>query len=184
MKIIVGLGNPDKEYDKTNHNVGFMVLDKVCASLNKKFGKNYCDSLIAEANIKGEKIVFAKPLTYMNNSGKAVKGLMKKFSAESPTLLVLADDYDVQAGTIRLKQSVSSTTHNGIKSIISELGNKEFNRVKISIGKKPNSEMSTADFVLSKIKSPDTFKAIDKAADLVLDYVNGAEIDALMQKYN
>ena len=156
MKIIVGLGNPGKEYENTNHNAGYMVLDKLAGEFSAKFSKKGCDSELAEIYEGGEKVILAKPLTYMNNSGIAVKGLVKKYKINpSEELVIIADDFDIQEGEIKIKKQSGNTTHNGIKSIKYELQTNEFIRVKISIGSKPQF-MDTADFVLSKIKNEKT----------------------------
>ena len=184
MKIIVGLGNPGKEYENTNHNAGYMVLDKLAGEFSAKFSKKGCDSELAEIYEGGEKVILAKPLTYMNNSGIAVKGLVKKYKINpSEELVIIADDFDIQEGEIKIKKQSGNTTHNGIKSIKYELQTNEFIRVKISIGSKPQF-MDTADFVLSKIKNEKTYDAIDKGAEAISLFIKGEQIDKIMQKFN
>lgn len=184
MKIIAGLGNPGKEYENTNHNAGYMVLDKIAKEYSVKFSKKACDSEIAEIFIDGEKIILAKPLTYMNNSGIAIKGFVKKYKINpSEDLVVIADDFDIQEGEIRIKKQSGNTTHNGIKSIKYELQTNEFIRVKISIGAKPQF-MDTADFVLSKIKNEKTYDSVSKGAEAISLFIKGEPIDKIMQKFN
>ncbi len=184
MKLIVGLGNPGSEYEFTNHNAGFLVVTKVAEILGKKFNKKQCDSEISEFFIDGEKIVLARPLTFMNNSGIAVKQLVKKYNVNTKTeLVVVSDDFDIKEGTIRIKSVSGNSTHNGIRSIKAELNTNEFIRLKISIGEKQPA-MSVADFVLSKIRNDQTFVAIDKGVNAIINYINGASAEDLMQKYN
>ena len=145
MKLIVGLGNPDKEYDKTRHNVGFMVIDNYLGSVNwsNKFNALYCEKVI-----NGEKIIFVKPLTYMNNSGNAVGEFVRYFNIDNKDILVIQDDLDLNVGDYKLKMHSSSGGHNGIKSIIASLGNQDFPRLKVGIGSVKKDEV--IDYVLGK----------------------------------
>ena len=183
MRLIVGLGNPETQYDNTNHNIGFDVVTRVAEELGVKFKTKECLSLVAQAFCQGEKVVFAKPQTYMNNSGDAVRQLVRKYGVDPRTeLLIVCDDFDILEGTIRFRESTSHTTHNGIKSIISVVG-KDFLKLKVSIGKKPEF-MPTADFVLAKIRNEKTYEARDKAVSAVLDFFKGEPLNVLMQKYH
>ncbi|MBP3630504.1 MAG: aminoacyl-tRNA hydrolase [Clostridia bacterium] len=184
MKIIVGLGNPGKEYEKTNHNAGFSVVNFVCEKFSEKFSKKECDAEVAIFFVNGEKIVIAKPQTYMNNSGISVRKLVDKYKINpSEDLMIISDDFDTKEGTVRIRKQSGSTTHNGIRSIKQHLSTNEFLRVKVSIGSKPEN-MEVADFVLSKIKSEATNKAIATAVDAVSDFINGDTIEQIMQKYS
>ena len=183
MRLIVGLGNPETQYDNTNHNIGFDVVSCAVQKKGAKFKKKECLSLVSEFFVNGEKIIVAKPQTYMNLSGDAVKQLVKKYDVDVKSeLLVVCDDYDIPEGTIKFRSSTSHTTHNGIKSIIAVVG-KEFLKLKVSIGKKPEN-MPTADFVLAKIKNDKTYEARDKAVDAVCDFIAGVSLVELMQKYH
>ena len=184
MKIIVGLGNPGREYDLTNHNAGFSVVDSVCLKFNEKFTKKDCDCEVASFFVDGEKILLAKPQTYMNNSGFAVRKLVDKYKIDvKNNLVIISDDFDTKAGTIRIRKQSGSTTHNGVRSIKQHLGTNEFIRIKVSIGEKPEN-MDTADFVLAKVKNQSTFDAIDIATMAVVSFVQGEKIDNVMQKYS
>lgn len=184
MRLVVGLGNIGKEYEKTNHNAGFMVLDSVADKLGFTFKNRGCETDYAELNHNGEKFIFAKPRTYMNDSGKAVKSLCKKFDISVTDVLVVVDDIDQEPGQIRVRASGSAGTHNGLKSIIRETGSTDFARVRVGIGGKAENQ-DLADFVLSNMKLSDNQKfGLEKAVSAVLDYVEGCSILELMTKYN
>lgn len=184
MKLILGLGNIGKEYDCTNHNAGFMVIDKLAESLQMKFNKRGCDADYAEGNINGEKIVLGKPRTYMNSSGLAAKSLLKKFKIEPKDMLVLVDDIDLDKGKIRIRNSGSAGSHNGLKSIIAELGTENFARVRIGIGK-PAPNQDLADFVLSKMKLDESqLQGLEMAADAAKEFVYGESLEKIMQHFN
>ena len=185
IRLVVGLGNIGKQYESTVHNMGFMVVDKVASKLGVSFKKKECDAEIAEVFKNSEKIILAKPTTYMNNSGIAVKALAKKYKIAIEDIVVISDDIDLVPGRIRIREKGSAGTHNGLKSIIAELGDSNFKRIRIGVGKPTNEYMDLADFVLSKAKMTDELKmGIDKGADCVYDLVNGNTIDVVMQKYN
>ncbi len=145
MKLVVGLGNPGREYKNTRHNMGFMVLDNY---LGKVDWKNKMESYFFNTNIAGEDVIFLKPLTYMNLSGMAVSKVVNFYKIALSDILIIQDDLDLNVGTYKIKKNSSSGGHNGIKSIINELGSDEFLRLKIGIGK--NSMIPTDKYVLSK----------------------------------
>lgn len=153
MKLIVGLGNPDKKYEKTYHNIGFLCVDALAASLGLSFSKKYGNAKIAEGHYNGEKIILAKPQTYMNLSGESVLKIKNKFKLEDENILTILDDIDLPVGVVRYRQSGSAGTHNGLRNIIKLLGTNEIPRLRIGIGR--NEKMDLADFVLSKISSED-----------------------------
>ena len=184
LKIIVGLGNPGREYEKTNHNAGFSVVNFVCEKFNERFSKKECEAEIASFFVNGEKVILAKPQTYMNNSGISVRKLVDKYKINpSEDLMIISDDFDTKEGTIRIRKISGSSTHNGIRSIKQHLSTNQFLRIKVSIGPKPEN-MEVADFVLSKIKNESTNHAINNAVDAVVDFVNGDTIEQIMQKYS
>ena len=184
MKLIVGLGNIGKEYADTNHNVGFMVVDRVAEMLGENIKKTGCDADYAEFNKNGEKIILAKPRTYMNESGRSVKSFMKKYGFEIGDVLVINDDIDLEPGFVRIRKSGSAGTHNGLKSIIRETGSGEFNRVRVGIGAKQEHQ-DLANFVLSKMRMTENQKlGLEKAASSVYDYILGSSVDEIMSKYN
>lgn len=181
MKLIVGLGNPDKEYDKTRHNVGFMVIDNYLGSVNwsNKFNALYCEKVI-----NGEKIIFVKPLTYMNNSGNAVGEFVRYFNIDNKDILVIQDNLDLNVGDYKLKMHSSSGGHNGIKSIIASLGNQDFPRLKVGIGSVKKDEV--IDYVLGKFSKSELevlnelFNTFDK---IINSFINEG-IDKTMNVYN
>lgn len=184
MKLIVGLGNIGKEYADTNHNAGFMVIDRVAEMLGESIKKTGCDADYAEFNKNGEKIILAKPRTYMNESGRAVKSFMKKYGFEISDVLVINDDIDLEPGFVRIRKSGSAGTHNGLKSIIRETGSGDFNRVRVGIGSKQEHQ-DLANFVLGKMRMTENQKqGLEKAASSVYDYILGSSVDEIMSKYN
>lgn len=181
MKLIVGLGNPGKEYEKTRHNVGFMVLDYFPGNNfdGEKFNAEY-----KKTKINDENVLFIKPLTYMNLSGEAVIKYVNFYKIDIKDILVIQDDLDLETGTIRIKYKSSSGGHNGIKSIIDNLGTDEIPRLKIGISN--NKNMDTKDYVLNKF-SGEELEIIDKQLPLIKEIIenfisNG--IDDTISKYN
>ena len=184
MKLIVGLGNIGKEYADTNHNAGFMVVDRLSEMLGENIKKTGCDADYAEFNKNGEKIILAKPRTYMNESGRSVKSFMKKYGFEINDVLVINDDIDLEPGFVRIRKSGSAGTHNGLKSIIRETGSGDFNRVRVGIGAKQEHQ-DLANFVLGKMRMTENQKlGLEKAANAVYDYILGSSVDEIMSKYN
>jgi peptidyl-tRNA hydrolase, PTH1 family len=135
VKLIVGLGNPGKEYAQTRHNVGFWAIDRLASDLNIDVTKSKFKSLYGEGMHKGEKVVLLKPMTYMNLSGEAVREAMTWYKPNLEDILVIFDDMDIPVGKLRLRQKGSAGGHNGIKSLIQHLGTQEFNRIKIGVGR-------------------------------------------------
>ena len=147
MKIIVGLGNPGKDYELTRHNVGFYILDKYLGEVKWKNAKQ--NALIYEETCNGEKVIFVKPLTYMNNSGEAIREIIKYYKAYIDDLLVIQDDISIVLGKSRVKYESTDGGHNGIKSIINCLGTNKFLRLKVGLAKEH--EVDTIDYVLGKL---------------------------------
>lgn len=184
MKLIVGLGNIGEEYANTNHNAGFMIVDRLASKCGFAFKNRGCESDYAEFNSGKDKFIIAKPRTYMNDSGKAVKSLMKKFGVEKEDIIIVVDDIDTNPGFVRLRKSGSAGSHNGLKSIIAEIGTTEFKRLRLGIGKQ-NEHQDLANFVLSRMKMTDEQKqGLDKGLDAIYDYVMGLDFDNIMSKYN
>lgn len=155
MKVVVGLGNPGKEYELTRHNIGFMILD---AYLGDVSWKEQYNAYIYEKRVNDEKIIFAKPLTYMNNSGESVKKILSFYKINPEDLLVIQDDIALALGKCRIKYDSSDGGHNGIKSIINNLGTNKFYRLKIGLAKE-NENIDTISYVLGKLtkKEKDQF---------------------------
>ena len=183
-KLVVGLGNIGEKYKNTNHNMGFMVLDKVAKELGFTFKKNMCSSTVAQINVEGQTIVFAKPSTYMNNSGEAVKSLCAKFGVDkSKDLLIISDDIDLSPSQIRIRQKGSAGSHNGLKSIVEHLGTTDFNRLRVGVGR-PDKQL-IIDFVLANAKLDESLnEGLDKAKEAVIMFAKGNDISNIMQKFN
>ena len=183
MKLIVGLGNPGKEYENTRHNIGFMVIDKItkyyeCSKLKKKFG-----GLYTEKRINNEMVLFLKPQRYINLSGEVVKKFVDYYDIDVSDILIINDDLDLEVGSLKLKQSGSSGGHNGLKNIELCLGTREYKRLKIGISN--NKNIDTKEYVLGKIgvDSEKINKVIDLSLDIFNDYLVMSFSD-LMSKYN
>lgn len=169
MKLIVGLGNPDRQYERTYHNAGFRAIDAFAEKVDAHFTKRMCDGLVAETRIAGEKIFLLKPLTYMNLSGISVRQMAQKFKIAPQDIYVFVDDIDLPLNKIRYRESGSAGTHNGLKSIVNELGSTEFRRLKIGIGR-DEKFADLADFVLSRIPD-DKLQIIDKEIETACDFL-------------
>lgn len=167
MKCIVGLGNPGRKYKKTRHNIGFMVVDELARrhqwELNKKkFNGDYTVEIVNQ-----EKVILLKPQTFMNLSGESLRPLMDFYELEAKDILVVYDDLDLPIGKIRLRQKGGHGGHNGIRSIIDHLGEKDFNRLRVGIDR-PKTGMSVIDHVIGnfdKVELPEVKDSLDKAAD-------------------
>ena len=167
MKIVVGLGNYGDRYAYTFHNMGFLAVDCLSDRWGIQLKTRECDALTGVGSVHGEKVVLAKPLTYMNLSGRAVKQLLARYKATNRDLIVLFDDIDIDRATVRVRQSGSGGTHNGMRNIIEEIGTQDFPRVRIGIGRQPE-RMPLADYVLSDVPAaerPALAEAIEKACD-------------------
>ena len=186
MFLIVGLGNPEEKYAKTFHNMGFLAAGDAAALLDAKFRKKECEASVAEAYVGGEKIVIARPLTYMNASGRAVKQLMARYKISPAELVVIYDDYDLPKGHVRIRPSGSAGTHNGMRSVIAETGLTEFARIRIGI-RDPEVNIPIINYVLAQIKKEDYplfADACSSAADAAIAFARGEEIERVMSAYN
>ena len=169
--LIVGLGNPGREYEKTRHNCGFRAVDLLAENLGCKIDKLKFQGLYAQANYNGTKVFLLKPQTYMNLSGRSVLQLSAYFNIPPQRIIVMFDDISLEPGRLRIRPNGSAGGHNGIKSIIQEVGSQEFPRVKIGVGAKPNPNYDLADWVLS------TFSANEeKALAVSLDNASKAAL--------
>ena len=184
MKLVVGLGNPGKEYERTRHNAGFMVLDELANNYNFSFSKNKFQGLYSEANINGEKVIFLKPQKYMNLSGEVIQSFLKFYKISIKDLLIFHDDLDLPCGKIRIKQKGSSGGHNGLKDIEKNIGTQEYNRVKIGIAN--NKDIDTKDYVLgnfSKEEIENINTSVKTSINIFEDFLT-KDMEYLMQKYN
>ena len=169
--LIVGLGNPGREYEKTRHNAGFRALDILAAKLGCKVDKGKFQGLYGQVNYGGGKLYLLKPQTYMNLSGRSVLQLSSYFNVPPQRIIVLFDDISLEPGRLRIRADGSAGGHNGIKSIISELGSQDFPRVKIGVGAKAHPEQDLADWVLSSFSASEEKalgSALERAADAAL----------------
>lgn len=185
MFIIVGLGNIGREYENTRHNVGFMVLDILAKRFNIDIRKKHCHALLGDGRIGNEKVILAAPTTFMNNSGIAVKELVNFYKCEHDKLILIYDDADIDAGALRIRANGSSGTHNGMRSVIYQLGFDDFPRIRIGIGK-PEDGRDMMYHVLASPKGEEAEKlneALINAADAVEMIVSGKLSDA-QAKFN
>ena len=185
--MIVGLGNPGEKYFETRHNVGFMLVDKLCKEKQLTFtADKIFQAEIASTFFYGEKVYFVKPTTFMNESGKAVHALLSYYGLDIEDLVVIYDDLDMEVGKIRFRQKGSAGGHNGIKSIIKEIGTQEFDRIKIGIGR-PKDKMTVVNYVLGKFDKEDEitiFNTLDKVDKAVNYYLQTKNFEQTMQKFN
>lgn len=169
MKIIVGLGNPGREYSATRHNVGFMAVDVLAERWGATGWRERFDAQVAEYRGGGENVLLVKPQTYMNLSGRAVSALINWYKLTAADLIVIYDDVDLPAGKLRLRPGGGAGGHRGIESLFDHLGSDGFARVRIGVGRPPQ-YMETADYVLSRFtaeEQPLMAEAIKRAADAV-----------------
>jgi len=166
--LIVGLGNPGREYEKTRHNCGFRAIDVLSGKLGCKVDKLKFQGLYGQANYAGGKLYLLKPQTYMNLSGRSVLQLSAYFHIPPQRIIVIFDDISLEPGRLRIRSDGSAGGHNGIKSIISEVGSQEFPRVKVGVGAKMHPEQDLADWVLSTF-SPAEEKALESALERAAD---------------
>lgn len=185
MKLIVGLGNPTKEYDGTRHNIGFMAIDALASEYNIAVDTLKHKALIGKGLIEGQKVILAKPVTYMNLSGEAVRAIADYYKILPEDIVIIFDDTTLDVGRIRIRKKGSAGGHNGIKNIIAHLGTTEFPRIKIGIGaKRPGQDL--ADYVLARFP-----KEEKEALRQVLEDVKKAvalmvwdDIEEAMNQYN
>ena len=166
--LIVGLGNPGKEYERTRHNAGFRAVDLLAEKLGVRIDKPKFQGLYCQTNYNGNKLFLLKPQTYMNLSGRSVLQLSAYFNVPPQRIIVMFDDISLEPGRLRIRADGSAGGHNGIKSIIQEIGSQTFPRVKIGVGAKPNPNYDLADWVLS------TFSANEEKA-LAVSLANAAD---------
>jgi PTH1 family peptidyl-tRNA hydrolase len=185
MKIIVGLGNPGQEYRSTRHNIGFMVMDFLAARFRASFSHRGCFAVRAESQIEGEPVILAKPMTYMNLSGKALAALVGTYSLPVSHLLVICDDLNLSLGMIRLRAGGSAGGHKGLHSIIEALGTDLFPRLRVGIGSPPPG-VDAIDYVLEPpgVEEEAALKlAVEEAAEAVVCFLKEG-LPAAMNRFN
>jgi len=186
MYIIVGLGNPGRQYAHTRHNVGFDTVDILADRYNINVDGKKHKALYGKGFIENQKVILAKPRTFMNLSGESVRELIDFYKIdEKEELIVIYDDISLEPGQLRLRTKGSAGGHNGIKSLISHLGGQEFKRVKVGVGEKPRG-YDLADYVLSRFSKSErelVEEALERAADSVIKMITGS-MEAAMNEYN
>lgn len=174
MKMIIGLGNPGKQYEQTRHNIGFEVIDALSQQLGIPLNQSKLKGLYGMGFYKGEKVLLLKPLTYMNLSGESIRAVMDYYQVDIENLLVIYDDLDLPVGKIRLRQKGSAGGHNGIKSTIAHLGTQQFNRVRIGIDR-PTTSMPIPDYVLGRFHKEEQLgvqEAVEKSTKACVAWIN------------
>ena len=184
MKVVIGLGNPGKKYEKTRHNIGFIAVDSLRKKLNVSDEREKFQALVSEKNIDGEKVIFFKPQTFMNLSGNAVIEIINFYKLDSKKdIIVIYDDMDLSFGDIRIREKGSSGGHNGIKSIISHIG-EEFIRIKCGIGAKEKGAVEHVLGEFSQTEQKDLEEILEKIYNCVIEMLSVQNLDRIMQKYN
>lgn len=184
MKLVVGLGNPGREYEQTRHNVGFMAIDEIAKFLNVEINKEKFQGKYAETTYKNEKVILLKPGKYMNLSGEVISDYISYFKIDIKDILIIYDDLDTEVGIYRLRYQGGNGGHNGIKNIESHLGTKNYNRIKIGISN--NKNFDTKDYVLGRFSLEEKEKLNKVFNDIIpifRDYFD-LTYDNLMNKYN
>ena len=184
--LIAGLGNPGLQYEKTRHNAGFMAADRLAEKYGAQFNKHKFDAVYTDFKIGDNRILIAKPQTYMNNSGSAVTALLNFYKISTDRLIVMFDDITLDIGKLRLRRKGSHGGHNGIKDIIELAGTDEIMRIKIGVGERENRDYDLKDWVLGKIpaeQKTELDKALDRVA-LAAEEIITRGIDSAMNKYN
>lgn len=186
MYLIVGLGNPEKKYDKTKHNVGFDAIDEIIDEYNIPSSGISMKGMYGKDTISGEKVIVMKPMTYMNLSGHAVRAFVDYYKLNPATdLIVIYDDVDLPTGQLRIRKKGSAGSHNGMKSIIQMLGSQEFTRIRVGIGPKPE-KWDLADYVLAPFAKEEREKvdsALSQIVPITKEIIENG-IDAAMNGFN
>lgn len=183
--LLIGLGNPGREYANTRHNFGFMLIDRLAVRLNARGMKVQSKAIVMDARYEEHKIILAKPQTYMNLSGQSVQGLAHFYKVPHANLMILSDDLDLPFGTIRIRASGGPGGQRGLSSILEKLGTKDIPRMRLGIGRPPG-RMEPADYVLQNFPREDMHdisEILDRAADAVLEFVTNG-LNSAMNKFN
>lgn len=186
MYMIVGLGNPGRQYVGTRHNIGFEIADAICAKYDIKMKKSKFCAETGDGRIAGEKVLVVKPQTYMNLSGEAVRDIADYYDVEDEKILVIYDDISLPVGKLRIREKGSAGGHNGIKNIIYQLGTDVFPRIKIGVGAPDHPEYDLKDFVLGRFSDEEVKILVQtaiRATDAVEELI-GVDARSAMNKYN
>ena len=185
MYLIVGLGNPESDYSKTRHNMGFNVINKISEQYEIDVNKNKFKGLYGTGQIEREKIILLKPQTYMNLSGESVREIVDFYKIDLNNVIVIYDDIDIEPGKIKIKKFGGSGTHNGMKSVVNELGSQNFKRVRVGIGS-PKNKADLINYVIGHIPEEEARtleKGVLEAKDAVIEILKNG-IDIAMNKFN
>lgn len=185
MYLIIGLGNPEEEYAKTRHNMGFDTINKIASKYNISLNKKKFDANYGDAIINGKKVILVKPQTYMNLSGTSVRQFMQFYKILDDQLIVIYDDMDIDKGIIKIRKKGGPGNHNGMKSVEKEIGTGDFPRVRIGIGT-PVHKNDMINYVIGSVPEEEyelLQKGVEKAANAVIDIIENG-IDHAMNKYN
>lgn len=185
MKLIAGLGNPGKKYDRTKHNTGFMTIDHYLQKNKLKLSQNKFDGLYTKEKINGEDVIILEPQTYMNESGRSISQVANFYKIDPQDILVIQDDMDMPIGKIRIRKDGKSGGHNGIKSIIRDLGTQKFNRLKIGI--RHPEKTSVVSWVLTPFNQDQQElmdNAFETSSEIIDEFIANKDANYLMNKYN
>lgn len=184
MYVVIGLGNPGKKYENTRHNIGFITIDYLADQLGIKVDKIKHKALVGEGRISGQKVMLVKPQTFMNLSGQSVREIMDYYKIDIEELIVIYDDIDIDKGSVRIRKKGSSGTHNGMRSIIQHLGDDNFPRIRIGIGR--NEKGDLADYVIGGFNKSEVSLMEDavRHASKGIEGIISDGIEKAMSKYN
>ena len=184
--IVVGLGNPGAEYDRTRHNAGFVAVDHIASKCSSRIDRAKFHALVCEVTLAGKRVLLMKPQTYMNNSGVAIAEAASFYKIAPESVIVLHDEISFDPGLMRIRRKGSAGGHNGLKSIIAHLGSDAFPRIKIGVGKKPSPDYDLADWVLGKMPVSDKEKTDARLDDIFssVEMMLKGDIDGAMAKYS
>ena len=185
MYLIVGLGNPEKEYANTRHNMGFDTINEIAEKNNIEINKNKFKGLYEKTNIQNKNVILLKPQTYMNSSGESVKEIVNFYGIETQNIIIIYDDMDIEKGTIKIRKKGGPGSHNGMKSIVQELGTTDFPRIRVGIGK-PEFKNDMINYVIGKIhkEEQDILKQGTKKAAEAVEEILKNGLDSAMNKFN
>ena len=185
MFLIVGLGNPEEDYSKTRHNMGFNVINKIAEEYKIEVNKKKFDGLYGDGIIESKKVILLKPQTYMNLSGKSIIQVVNFYKIPLKNIIVIYDDIDINPGLIRVRKQGSSGSHNGMKSVVEELNSEDFMRVRVGIGK-PQFDNDMINYVLGAIPEDEKEslkKGVEKAKNAVIEIIKNG-VDKAMNQFN
>ena len=186
MYLIAGLGNPGRDYVGTRHNVGFEVADAICSKFDISLNKEKFRAVFGDGRISGEKVIIAKPQTYMNLSGESIREIVDWYKIENDHIIIIYDDISLPVGRLRIREKGSAGGHNGIKNIIYQLGTDVFPRIKIGVGSPEHPEFDMKDYVLGKFSTEETeilIKSAVRAVSAVEEIIASGSKSA-MNKFN